>query len=55
MKNSNLRKIILLIMLFVIEFILTIAFYQFLKNDWIFINYGLFSRRKYSLQLSFQF
>ena len=29
---------------------------NFLKNDWIFINYGLFLREKYSLQLyCFQF
>ena len=31
-------------MFFVIEFLLTITFYQFLKNDWIFINHGLFFR-----------
>ena len=29
-------------MFFVIEFSFTIAYYQFLKNNWIFINYGLF-------------
>ena len=34
------RKIVLSIMLFVIEFFLTIASYQFSKSDWIFINHG---------------
>ena len=33
---------ILLIMIFVVKFFLTIAFYQLLKQYWIFINYGLF-------------
>ena len=28
----------------------TIAPYQFLKSDWIFINHGLFFQGKYSLQ-----
>ena len=37
------RKIILLIIFFIIEFFLTVAFYQFLKNDWIFINQLIFS------------
>ena len=35
---------------FVIEFFLTIAFYQFSKNNWIFINHGLFFREKITLQ-----
>ena len=50
-KIQNLRKIILLMMFFVVEFFLTIASYQFLKNDWILINHGLFSQEKYSLRL----
>ena len=36
---------------FVIEFFHTITYYQFLRNDWIFRNHGLFFRNKYSLQL----
>ena len=38
-KIWNLRKIILSIVFFVIEFFLIIASYYFLKKDWIFINY----------------
>ena len=38
----NLRKITLLIIFFAIEFFITIASYQFLKNDWTFIYHGLF-------------
>ena len=38
-------------MFFAIEFFRNIASYQFLKNDWIFINHGLFFRRKYFSQL----
>ena len=41
-KIWNLRKIILLIMFFVVEFFLTVASYQFFVNDWIFINNGSF-------------
>ena len=41
-KHLNLRKIILLMMFFLVEFFLTIVSYQFFKNDWILINYGLF-------------
>ena len=37
---------------FVIEFYLPIASYWFFKNDWIFINRGLFFREKYSLQVN---
>ena len=48
-KIESLRKAILLIMFFVIEFYLIIASYQFLKNDCIFMNYGLLFRAKYSL------
>ena len=44
-KNTTFNNVI------VIEFFLTIAFYQFFKNDLIFIYHGLFFRRKYSLQL----
>ena len=55
-KILNLQKIILLIMFFVIEFFLAIAYFQFSKNDWIFINQSLFFGGKYSLQLyCFQF
>ena len=50
-KISNLRKIILLIIFFVIEFLFTIVTYQFLGNDSIFKNHGLLFRGKYSLQL----
>ena len=40
-------------MFFVIEFFLTITSYQFLKIDWIFINYGLFKKDVfYSILLS---
>ena len=39
---QNLRKIILLIMFLSIKFLLSIVFYQFSKNYWIFINHGLF-------------
>ena len=35
-------------MFFAIEFFLTIASYQFSKNDWIFMNHGLFFCEKYS-------
>ena len=38
-------------MFFEIEFFFAIAFYQFFKNDWIFIDRGLFFQGKYSLQL----
>ena len=41
----NLRKIILLIKFFAIDFFRTIGTYQFLKNDWIFINHGLFFKQ----------
>ena len=34
-KNVKLRKILLLVMCFVIEFFLIIASYQFSKYDWI--------------------
>ena len=37
-------------MFFVIEFILSIASYQFFKHDWIFINHGLYLSVKYSLK-----
>ena len=41
---------------FVIEFFLTVAFYQFFENDLIFMNHGLFFGKKYFLQLCcFQF
>ena len=54
--DKNLRKIILLMMFFVIEFFLTITSYKFLKNAWILINHGLFFREIYTLQLyCFQF
>ena len=43
-KIFNLRKIIHLIMFFAIEFFFTIASYQFVKNDRIFINPGLYCR-----------
>ena len=52
----NLRKIILLIIFLVIKFSLNITSYQFFKNDWVFINHGLFIWGKYSPQLySFYF
>ena len=35
MKNNNFNN--------AIEFLFTIASYQFFKNDWIFVNHGLFS------------
>ena len=35
-------------MFFAIEFLLTIASYQFFANDSIFMNHGLFFRGKYS-------
>ena len=31
-------------MFFAIEFFLTVAFYQFSKNDWIFMNHGSFCK-----------
>ena len=47
---------VLSIMFFLIEFFLTIAFYQFSKNDLIYRNHDLFFQKKYSLQLYyFQF
>ena len=48
-KIFNLRKTILLIMFLVIEFFLTIASYEFFKNDWIFINLDLFPRENTTL------
>ena len=36
--------------MFVIASFFTIASYQFFKNDWIFINHGLFCQGKCSLQ-----
>ena len=50
-KTPNLRKMILLIMFFVIEFFFTIASYQSFKNHSFFIIHGSFFREKYSLQL----
>ena len=48
-KISNLRKIIILIMFFVIELSLTVVSYQFFKNWHIYlINNGLFSQGKHS-------
>ena len=46
-KISNLGEIVLSIMFFVMEFILTIVSYQFFKNYLIFINRGLFFWGKY--------
>ena len=40
-KIQNLGKIILLIMIFVVEFFLIIASYSFLKIHWIFMAYVL--------------
>ena len=55
-KIQNLQKILLIIMFFAIEFFLTIASYGFLNANCFFINHGLFSGAKYSLQLCcFQF
>ena len=48
-KNVKLRKIIILIMLFVSERFLTVPSYQFFKNVSILINHGLFFRGRYSL------
>ena len=53
MKKLKLTKNNIL-MFFVIEFLLNIAFYQFFKNDCTFINHVLFFRGKYSLELCFQ-
>ena len=50
----NLQKITLLIMLFVIEFFLTNASYEFFKNYLIFINHGLFTYLKNWKQLRFK-
>ena len=55
-KMKNLGRIILAMMFFLIEVYLAIAYYHFLKNDWIFVNHDLFFRGKYSLQIfCFQF
>ena len=51
MKKIETRKLILLIISFEIEFSLTIASNQFFRNNWIFINHGLFFRGNYTLQL----
>ena len=52
------RKLILtknniLITFFLLEFFLIPASHMFFKNDWIFINHGLFFRGKYILQSYF--
>ena len=48
-KILNLRKIILFMMFFAIEFFLASS--QFLRNYWIFINHGIFLRKIFTKTL----
>ena len=41
-KIENIRKIVLSVMFFVIEFFLTIASYKLFRKHWIFMNQSLF-------------